>query len=231
MRPTGGVKGKGWLCTAPGVIERLALSGTIYGGWSTTEGSLMEFRLNERNIIDLGQQRRGYFDLYGRWHGTKLMIDDRGRYSSPFSSGVKIEHASVALDWGLLGFQDHVRKRDEFPPRSMTRGNRPTEATLSLFLTYRPCGWGIRRSHVPARASICAVPSPEPAAKWIVPPYVGRDRKASWREIAITPVTRYNFRQSDRVVRVSKGVMARPESKNYGGCLVATGTSGSEVRG
>jgi hypothetical protein len=100
MRPTGGVKGKGWLCTAPGVIERLALSGTIYGGWSTTEGSLMEFRLNERNIIDLGQQRRGYFDLYGRWRGTKLMMDDRGRYSSPFSSGVKIEHPSVALDWG-----------------------------------------------------------------------------------------------------------------------------------
>jgi hypothetical protein len=100
MRPTGGVKGNGWLCTAPGVIERLALSGTIYGGWSTTEGSLMEFRLNERNIIDLGQQRRGYFDLYGRWHGTQLMMDDRGRYSSPFSSGVKIEHPSVALDWG-----------------------------------------------------------------------------------------------------------------------------------
>jgi hypothetical protein len=30
--------------------------------------------------------------------------------------------------------------------------------------------------------------------------------------------------------RVSKGVVARPESQNYGGCLVTTGTSRSDVR-
>jgi len=35
----------------------------------------------------------------------------------------------------------------------------------------------------------------------------------------------------DRDVRVLRGVVARPESQNYGGCLVTTGTSGSEVRG
>src|SRR5262245_11548903 len=47
LRPTGGFAGNGWLCTAPGTIERLWLSGTIYNGWSSTEGSVMGFRLNE----------------------------------------------------------------------------------------------------------------------------------------------------------------------------------------
>ena len=35
----------------------------------------------------------------------------------------------------------------------------------------------------------------------------------------------------DRVVRVSKGGVARPDSQNRGGGLVTTGASGSEVRG
>jgi hypothetical protein len=99
LRPTGGLQGNGWLCTAPGTIERLSLSGTIYNGWSTTEGSLMGFRLNERNAIDLGQHR-GYFDLYGRWQGLQLVMDDRGGYSTTFRSGLRPEHASVTFDWG-----------------------------------------------------------------------------------------------------------------------------------
>jgi hypothetical protein len=98
LRPTGGVKGSGWLCTSPGVIQRLELSGTIFGGWSSTEGSLMEFRLLERKVFDVGQ-RRGFFDLYGRWHGPELVMEDRGEPGSPFRSGLKLEHASVTLDW------------------------------------------------------------------------------------------------------------------------------------
>lgn len=99
MRPTGGVKGNGWLCTAPGTIERLKLSGTIYNGWTTTEGSVMGFRLNEWSGIDLGQHR-GYFDLSGRWQGQQLVMDDHGAYSSTLSSGVRPEHASVTFAWG-----------------------------------------------------------------------------------------------------------------------------------
>ncbi len=99
MRPTGGLKGNGWLCTAPGTIERLKLSGTIYNGWSSTEGSVMGFRLNEWNGIDLGQHR-GYFDLSGHWQGQQLVMDDHGAYSSTLSSGVRLEHASVTFAWG-----------------------------------------------------------------------------------------------------------------------------------
>ena len=98
LRPTGGLQGSAWLCTSRNVTQRLELSGTIYGGWRSTEGSLMSFRLLEPKIIDVGQGQ-GFFDLFGRWHGQTLVMDDRGNRGSPFRSGLKIEHASVTLDW------------------------------------------------------------------------------------------------------------------------------------
>ena len=103
LRPTGGVQGDGWLCTSRGVTQRLTLSGTIYGGWRSTEGSLIGFRLLEPKIIDVGQ-RQGYFDLIGKWHGPELVMDDRGNTGGQFRSGLRIEHASVALNWG--GYSD-----------------------------------------------------------------------------------------------------------------------------
>jgi hypothetical protein len=99
MRPTGGVQGSGWLCTSPGVVQRLHLSGTLFGGWTSTEGALLDFRLNERKIFDVGQ-RQGFFDLYGRWHGQQLVMDERGRVGGVFQSNLKVEQASIVLDWG-----------------------------------------------------------------------------------------------------------------------------------
>ncbi|MGC2696243.1 MAG: hypothetical protein WA738_10685 [Candidatus Angelobacter sp.] len=99
LRPTGGLQGSAWLCTSPGVSERLRLSGTIYGGWRSTDDSLMAFRLLESRIINVGQ-RQGFFDLYGRWRGPTLVMNDRERVSGTFGSGLRIDHASVSLDWG-----------------------------------------------------------------------------------------------------------------------------------
>jgi hypothetical protein len=99
LRPTGGVQGSGWLCTSRGVAQRLTLSGTIYGGWRSTEGSLIAFRLLEPKVIDVGQGQ-GFFDLTGRWHGPQLVMEDRGAPGSRFRSGLRIEHASVTLNWG-----------------------------------------------------------------------------------------------------------------------------------
>lgn len=99
LRPTGGVQGSGWLCTSPGVTQRLTLGGTIYGGWRSTEGSLMTLRLLEPTIIHVGQAQ-GFFDLVGRWQGPKLVMDEHGHVPNTFRSGLRIEHASVALDWG-----------------------------------------------------------------------------------------------------------------------------------
>ena len=98
LRPTGGLQGSGWLCTSRGVTQRLELSGTIYGGWRSTEGSLMAFRLLETKVFDVGQ-RQGYFDLAGRWHGPQLVMDDPNSVESLFRSGLKIKPVSVTFDW------------------------------------------------------------------------------------------------------------------------------------
>jgi hypothetical protein len=99
LRPTGGLQGTGALCTSPGVVEALNLSGTVYGGWSNINDGLVEFRLLEIRVLDLGQ-RQGYFDLFGRWRGTLLVMDDRDEAYGRFRSGLKVEHASITLDWG-----------------------------------------------------------------------------------------------------------------------------------
>ncbi len=44
-RPTGGVTGTGALCTSRGVTQYLRLTGTMYNGWSSTEGSLLSISL------------------------------------------------------------------------------------------------------------------------------------------------------------------------------------------
>jgi len=98
LRPTGGLQGGGWLCTSPGIMLRLTLSGTIYGRWRSTEGSLMAFRLLEPIIFNMGQ-RRGFFDLAGRWKGPELVMAAKGEPGT-LRSDVRIEGASVAFDWG-----------------------------------------------------------------------------------------------------------------------------------
>jgi hypothetical protein len=98
LRPTGGVRGTGALCTSRGVTQYLTLSGTMYNGWSSTEDSLLTFRLFEPRLVNVGQ-RQGYLNLYGRWQGPELVMDDRGEPGNTFRSGLKIEHASVNLDW------------------------------------------------------------------------------------------------------------------------------------
>jgi hypothetical protein len=103
LRPTGGIQGNALLCTSRGVTQNLDLSGTIYGGWRSTDGALMDFRLLERRTAHdalLGGNHRGYFDLFGYWHGPQLRMDDRGESSERFRSGLRVEHASVTLEWG-----------------------------------------------------------------------------------------------------------------------------------
>jgi len=99
LRPTGGVQGSAWLCTSRGVNQRLKLSGTIYNGWSSTEGSVISFRLLEWVLFNT-PPNRGYFDLEGRWNGTQLVMDARDSLGHTFRSGLKIEHPSVTLDPG-----------------------------------------------------------------------------------------------------------------------------------
>ncbi|MGH9735336.1 MAG: hypothetical protein ACRD8A_12195 [Candidatus Acidiferrales bacterium] len=103
LRPISGLHGQARLCTPRG-SEVLSLTGTIYGGWRSTDGALMEFRLLEWNSTRdrlLGTNTRsGYIDLFGYWHGPELPMNDRRAWSSPFRSGLKLKDASVTLRWG-----------------------------------------------------------------------------------------------------------------------------------
>lgn len=118
LRPTGDLQGSGWICTSRGATERLDLSGTIYGGWRSTDGSLMAFRLLEWNTARdrlLGNSmRRGFFDLEGRWSGPELMMNERGDHGQVgevFRSGLHIDYASVTLNYGTYSdFKDLCAK-------------------------------------------------------------------------------------------------------------------------
>ncbi len=99
LRPTGGLQGTARLCLSPGETESLKLSGTIFGGWSSTANALIEFRLLEYRYINLGQTQ-GYFDLYGRFNGSDLVMDDRNRANGKFRSGLLVQQASITLTPG-----------------------------------------------------------------------------------------------------------------------------------
>ena len=98
LQPTGGLQGSAAICVSPGTIQSMQLSGTVFGGWRSTEGALMQFRIRDWKIVDVGQ-RQGYFDLYGHWRGTELVMDDRGGFGGTLRSGPRIDKASVTFNW------------------------------------------------------------------------------------------------------------------------------------
>ncbi len=100
IRPTGGLQGFGALCTSRGTVQRMELSGTIYGGYRSTDDSLISLRVLERWNRLSPPGSRGYFDLYGRWQGPQLVMNDRGRIGATFRNGTRMDQASITLDWG-----------------------------------------------------------------------------------------------------------------------------------
>jgi hypothetical protein len=90
--------GTGWLCIAPGTVERMELSGTMYGGYSNSANSLFDFRLLEwRRPFSFKLPNRGFFDVAGTWHGPKLVMDRPNEQGIRFHSGLFIDNATVTL--------------------------------------------------------------------------------------------------------------------------------------
>ena len=55
-RVSANLQGTGWLCTSRGSVERMDVSGTMYGGYTTDADSLVTFRLLEwRSPFTFGQ--------------------------------------------------------------------------------------------------------------------------------------------------------------------------------
>jgi hypothetical protein len=92
--------GTGWLCTAPGTVERMKVGGTMYGGYTSSDNSLFSFRLVEwRRPFSINPPNRGYFDLAGAWLGQELVMDRPGEQGLRLHSGPFIDHATVALHY------------------------------------------------------------------------------------------------------------------------------------
>jgi hypothetical protein len=95
------LKGTGWLCVAPGSVERMDISGEMYGGYTSDKDSLIDFRLLEwRKPFQINYQNRGFFDVAGTWHGSDLVMDRPGEQGIKFRSGLFIVDATVTLHWG-----------------------------------------------------------------------------------------------------------------------------------
>jgi hypothetical protein len=86
QRPTSGLRGDGWLCSAQGVTQRLDLTGDIYGTYLNTDGNQMSIRLlDARRYFQINaQNQRRYFDLTGSWHGSELAMQDDGGWEREF---------------------------------------------------------------------------------------------------------------------------------------------------
>jgi len=92
--------GNGWLCLAPGQIERMNLSGTMYGGYSSDANSLLSFRLLEwRRPFSINYQHRGFFDLAGNWRGQALVLDRPNEQGIRLNTGPFIDNATATLHW------------------------------------------------------------------------------------------------------------------------------------
>jgi hypothetical protein len=92
--------GNGYLCVAPGQIERMNLSGGMYGGYSTDANSLLSFRLLEwRKPFAINYQHRGFFDLAGTWQNQQLVMDRPNEQAIKFNTGPFIDSATATLHW------------------------------------------------------------------------------------------------------------------------------------
>ncbi len=94
------LSGSGWLCVAPGSVERMKLSGDMYGGYTSDAESLLDFRLLEwRKPFSINPPSRGFFDLAGQWQDGNLVMNRPNEQGIRFLSGMFIDNATVTLHW------------------------------------------------------------------------------------------------------------------------------------
>ena len=94
------LRGWGYLCLAPNNIERMNLSGTMYGGYLSSDDSLFDFRLLEwRKPFRINYQNRGFFDLAGTWQGQNLVMNRPNEQGIRLNTGPFIDNAKATLHW------------------------------------------------------------------------------------------------------------------------------------
>ena len=83
-----------------GQIERMDVSGTMYGGYLTSDQSLFDFRFLEwQKPFQINYHNRGFFDVAGTWHGPQLVLDRPNEQGIKLNTGPFIDNATVTLHW------------------------------------------------------------------------------------------------------------------------------------
>lgn len=99
-RVSANLRGRGYLCLSPGNIERMDMSGTMYGGYTSSDDSLFDFRLLEwRKAFAINYQHRGFFDLAGMWQGQNLVMNRPNEQGIRLNTGPFIDNAKATLRW------------------------------------------------------------------------------------------------------------------------------------
>ena len=87
------------MCTSRGKQLALDLRGTVPNAQQSTGDNDIHLYFNETQVLNVGQTRGGY-SLHGGWHGPELVMTEDDESERAFSSGLKVEHASVTLTRG-----------------------------------------------------------------------------------------------------------------------------------
>jgi hypothetical protein len=99
-RKSADLSGTGWLCVAPGSVERMKLSGDLYGGYTSDAESQLDFRLLEwRKPFSINPPNRGFFDVAGVWQDGNLVMNRPNEQGIRFLSGMFIDSATVTFHW------------------------------------------------------------------------------------------------------------------------------------
>jgi hypothetical protein len=106
-RKSADLKGSGWLCLAPGAIETMDISGEMYGGYTTDQDSVLDFRfLEKRKAFSTNYQNRGFFDVAGGWQRPLLVLDRPDEQGIKLNTGPFVDHATVTFHWA--GYDEFV---------------------------------------------------------------------------------------------------------------------------
>jgi hypothetical protein len=99
------LQGNAWICIAPGQVSRLTVSGAMYGGYTSSDNSIFDFRLiNYQKPFRMTRYNRGFFDLAGTFHGQQLVLDRPNEQGIPFDDKpLFIDRATATLHWSSYG--------------------------------------------------------------------------------------------------------------------------------
>jgi len=121
QRPTNGLFGNAWLCSAQGVTQRLDVSGDIYDTYLNADGSQLSIRLLDAKMyFRINAQNRRYADFLGAWHGSDLTLHDNGSWERDFlpESRNSSARASVTFTWGSYSDFKNLCNSTAIPSKS-----------------------------------------------------------------------------------------------------------------